>query len=130
MSVGQVSNHNRIQPIKTSGNVGGDIRHHLSKTVDQSSIDSFDQSDSCNQLSSSSIEGVVFSNQISNQSLEDGLISSNDISSLEGVQPCSQIIRQLQAKMQNHDFTFSSREVDFSCSNPLDQSDSYANEMR
>ena len=120
--VGQVSNHYRFQPSKTSGDIVGDIRHLLTKAVDKSSIDSFDQSDSCNQLSSSSIEGVAFSNQIPNQSLEDRLISSNDISSLEGVQSCSQIISQSKASMQNRGFIFSSREVDFSCSNPLDQS--------
>ena len=95
--MGQVSNHNRFQPIKTSGNIVRDFRHLLTKAADQSSIDSFDQSDSCNQLSPSSIEGVAFSNQISNQSLEDRLISSNDISSLEGVQQCSSIMSQSQA---------------------------------
>ena len=120
--MGQVSNHNRFQPIKTSGNIVGDFRHLLTQAADQSSIDSFDQSDSCNQLSPSSIEGVAFSNQISNQSLEDRLISSNNISSLEGVQQCSQIMSQSQASMQNRDFTFSLREVDFLCSDPLDQS--------
>ena len=124
--VGQVSNHNRFEPIKTSGDIIGDIRHLLTKAVHPSSthsIDSFDQSDSCNPLSSSSTEGVAFSNQIPNQSLEDKLISSNDISSLEGVQSCFQIISQSQASMQNRGFIFPSREVEFSsCSNPLDQS--------
>ena len=120
--VGQVSHHNRFQPIKTSGNIVCNIRHLLTKAVDQSSIVSFDQSDSCNHFRSSSIERVAFTNQLSNQSPEYRLISSNDISSLEGVQPCSQIISQSQASMQNRDFTFSSREVDFSCSNLLDQS--------
>ena len=131
--LGQVSNHNRFQPIKTSGKIVGDFRHFLTKAADQSSIDSFDQSDSCNQLNPSSIEGVAFSNQISNQSLEDRLICSNDISSLEGVQQCSQIMSQSQASMQNRDFTFSLREVDFSCSDPLDQSQpraNHANEIR
>ena len=120
--MGQVSYRNRSQPIKTSGSVGGDISHLLTKAVDQSSVISCHQSDVCNQFRSSSLERVAFSNQTLNQSLKDRLISSHNLSPLESVKSCSQSINQSQASMQNRDFTSLSREVDFSCSGLLDQS--------
>ena len=80
VSVGEISHHNRLQPTKRYGNIRGNIRHLLTKAVDQSSAVLIDQLDSCNQCRSSSIEGVTFNNQLINQYLEDKLFSSYNIS--------------------------------------------------
>ena len=89
--------------------------------MDKSYAVLIDQSDS-SKCRSSPTEGVAFNNQLINQSLEVNLLSSYNISSLEGVKSCSQSISQSQARMQNRDIAFSPREVDSSCSSPLDHS--------
>ena len=50
------------------------------------------------------------------------LINRRNSSPLEGVSSCSQSTSQSYARMQNHEYISSSREVDASCSGTLDQS--------
>ena len=67
--------------------------------MDKSSAVLIDQSDS-SKCRSSPIEGVAFNNQLINQSLEVNLLSSYNISSLEGDSACSSPLDHSQPSMQ------------------------------
>ena len=58
-----------------SGNVGGDTGNLLTKMVDPSTIDSGNQLEPRNRLTSSSIEGIALFNQNLNQSQDAMLIT-------------------------------------------------------
>ena len=60
--------------------------------------------------------------QPANQSQKDMLIYRHNFSPIKGVNSCSQSTSQSYASMQHCEYISSSREVDFSCSDSLDQS--------
>ena len=122
MPVGQISKYNEFRPIRSFGEIGGNISYLLTNTTDQSTFDSSDQSHCCKQFSSSPQEGVANSTQSVNQSQNDMLINRRYSSPLEGVSSCSQSTSQSYARMQKREYITWSREVDVSCSGTLDQS--------
>ena len=122
VQVGQISNYNQFPPIRSFGEIRGEIRYLLTNTTNQSTLDSSDQSHCCKQFSSSPLEGVVNSTQSLNQSQKVMLIHCFNSSPLEGVRSCSQSTSQSYARMQNREYISLPREVDFSCSSTLDQS--------
>ena len=120
--VGHISQYNEFQPIRSLGEIGGNISYLLTHTTDQSTFDSSDQSYCCKQFSSSPHEGVANSTQSVNQSQKDMQINHRYFSPLEGVSSCSQSTSQSYARMQKLEYLTSPREVDVSCSGTLDQS--------
>ena len=106
--VGQISKYNEYRPIRSFGEIGGNISYLLTNTTDQSTFDSFDQSYCCKQFSSSPLEGVANSTQSVNQSQKDMLINRRNSSPLEGVSSCSQSTSQSYARMQNREYITSS----------------------
>ena len=111
--VEQISNYNQFPPIRSFGEIRGEISYLLTNTTNQSTFDLSDQSHCCKQFSSSPLEDVVNSTQSVNQSQEDMLIDCLNPSPLEGVHSCSQSTSQSYARMQNREYISLPREVDF-----------------
>ena len=120
--VGHISQYNEFRPIRSLGEIGGNISYLLTHTTDQSTFDSSDQSYCFKQFSSSPHEGVTNCTQSVNQSQKDMQINHRYFSPLEGVSSCSQSTSQSYSRMQKREHLTSPREVDVSCSGTLDQS--------